>query len=491
MAGPWEKYQRQDAAQGPWTRYQSPATPQAAPQRNPDGTYGQAPEGYMLDPQTGGYTSREGMARNMQPTRAQALATGGGQGVTFGWGDEIAGLIGGDIERERMRATVDASRRDHPGMTLAGEIGGAVAVPGPAMAAATTVPRAAAQGAALGGAAGALYGAGVAEDGEKTSGAIAGGATGALFGAGANAAINVGTRGFRRLFNRSQQRPTVENLRTAKNAAYKAVEDSGEVFTQADMQGLLQRVQREIADVDYVPEVDRQTFAALKRLESAADRDLTIGQLDRIRQDLWRRYQASGRSEQGIMSAIDAIDEMVDGRAGTSALMDAARAANSRFKKAELLEDAFVKAQDQTSATGSGGNILNKYRQAVTNIINNPRQARWFTEDEISVMRQFVHGDVGENILRRIGKLSPSGNGLMLALNLFGAAAGGAPAVAITGLASGAKAIADRGAREGAEGLLQRMATGVNAPQASVSVPMAVNALSGLAGARSTYEEPR
>ena len=42
------------------------------PQRNPDGTYGEPPEGYITDTRTGGMTSRELMAQR-EPTRGEAV----------------------------------------------------------------------------------------------------------------------------------------------------------------------------------------------------------------------------------------------------------------------------------------------------------------------------------------------------------------------------------------------------------------------------------
>jgi hypothetical protein len=282
-------------------------------------------------------------------------------------------------------------------------------------------------------------------------------------------AIQGVSAGFRRLFEASQQRPTIENLRATKTAAYRAVDQADEVFDGPTMQTLAQRARAAADDGTYVEGVDTGIDAALRILERRAGQDTSFSQLDRIRQNLWTRYQ-SNKNQTVILDIIDAIDDVVAARPETSGLVAAARLANSRFKKAELLDNALRRATDQTAATGSGGNILNKYRQAVTSIINNPRQARWFASDEISVMRDFVRGSTSENVLRRAGKLAPTGNGLMLALNL-GAAAVNPMMLGATAGATLAKGVADGMATRNADALIgmvagqmpQRAAPGFNA----------------------------
>jgi len=284
-------------------------------------------------------------------------------------------------------------------------------------------------------------------------------------------AINFGTNKFRAMFQASARKPTVENLRATKSAAYQAVDDAGEVFAPAEVDGLIARVRTALTDGNYVAGVDRQTDAVLALLDRKSGQPLKLGQLDKIRQNLFKRFDAA-KNETGILDAIDAVDDLIMSRGGTNELMSAARLANSRYKKAELLDIAFQRASDQTASTGSSGNILNKYRQAVTSIINNPKQAKWFSPEEIGVMRQFVQGNAAENVLRRVGKLAPGGNGLMLALNL-GAAAVEPMMLGVTAAASAAKATADSMATRNA-GRLMDMVSGQPMPRPA---PRGVNAL--------------
>lgn len=439
----------------------------------------------VLNPQTGQYTSRELLANNMQPGAGQAFLAGASQGVTFGAGDELAGAIGGPFLREKGRAAYDAAKRDRPGMTFAGEAGGALSVPLP-MGKANTLKEAVVTGAKAGAAIGGGYAAAQGSGGalERLGDGLEGAVVGSLFGAAAPLAVNFGTKAYRAMFKATAQRPTIESLRSAKTVAYNAVDQAGETFKPAEMTALADKVKTELAQTNYVAGVDRQTDAVVDLLDRKAPETLTLGQLDKLRQNFWKRYEAA-KNETGILDAIDAIDELIVSRTSTSQLLDAARLANSRYKKAELLDMAFQKAADQTSATGSGGNILNKYRQAVVSIINNPKQAKWFSADEIATMRSFVEGSTAQNVMRRIGKLAPGGNGLMLALNLGGAANFGPGSLAVTAGASAAKAISDGAAERGAQALIGKVGGGTAIPRGPITYPGRVNALAGpMAGQR-------
>jgi hypothetical protein len=270
-------------------------------------------------------------------------------------------------------------------------------------------------------------------------------------------------------YKASVAKPSVDSLRAAKTAAYKAVDEAGETFDVPAMAALRDRVKADLSDGNYVPGVDTQTDAVVSLLDRKADQPMTLGQLDKLRQEMFRRL-AKAPNEVGIRDAIDAVDEMIASNTVSGGLMEAARLANSRYKKVEMLDLAFQKAADQTASTGSGGNILNKFRQAVTSIIDNPKRAKWFSADEIATMRAFVQGTRGENALRLVGKLSPDGNGLMMALNLFGASVTGGMSLGITAAAVGAKALADSGATRASTRLMGKV-SGASAPAAPPRLP--------------------
>jgi hypothetical protein len=268
---------------------------------------------------------------------------------------------------------------------------------------------------------------------------------------GANKTVNA-------FFKRASDRPSLDTLRDAKNAAYSAVDASGLKAPLTAADDMFTRSQAAAASANYVPDVDKQTMAALEMMKNQIGKELTIGELDKLRQGLFNRLK-SAPNEVAIRDMIDIVDDTIQSLPGGGDLMATARIANTRYKKAELFENAFKKAEDQVASTGSGGNVLNKFRQAVTSIINNPKQNRFFTKEELDFMTKFVRGDLPENTLRLIGKLSPSGNGLMMALNV-GAIATNPLMAVLTAGSQAAKSSADIMARGGAEAIQTMAATG-------------------------------
>lgn len=397
--------------------------------------------------------------------KAGTALNNAGESMTLGVvGDEAAAAFDNALGRgsyqERLKFYRDNQEQlgeENPMLSFASQVAPAL-IPGMGgaklVAALTTKLGRVGAGAVLGALSGATYGFAEGEGDARnrldnaTGSAVAGG----LFGASAPKIADTLSGIPRRIsqaFKRSEQRPTIENLRAAKNMAYRAVEEAGEEFSVDEMNGLFNRVSRIFESGNYVEDVDNASRATLRILERNSDKPATIGQLDRIRQGLWSRYN-SAKDQPMILDAIGEIDDLIASRAETSELMTAARAANSRYAKSQLLDDAFTKAEDQTASTGSGGNILNKYRQAVTSIINNPKKSRFFTDEEIDVMRQFVRGTPSENLRRLVGKMSPNGNGLMMTLHAVGGMASGGATLPLMVAGAAAKNSADRAVERGA-----------------------------------------
>lgn len=176
-----------------------------APQRNPDGTYGQVPEGWFLDPTIGAYTSRDGIKANMSTSRGGAAARGAGAGLTFNLDDEAqalgAYLRGGeDLGRfrlEQARAQQELDEEAHPYASMGGQVAGAMAPA--ALSAPLAMGRGIAgtmgRGAVLGAIEGAAHGAGSGEGLEgRAKEAGMGAAVGGTVGAAAPGVIAAGKK---------------------------------------------------------------------------------------------------------------------------------------------------------------------------------------------------------------------------------------------------------------------------------------------------------
>lgn len=196
----------------------------ATAQKNPDGTYGQAPEGMIANPMTGQMTNRDLLGAQTAPTQADAAMGGTMQGLSFRMGDELMGLGGlieggpemGTFRREQARGTLEAQQAAYPWTYGGGEIAGGIATSlggGQALGlqAAPTLAGRAGQGAVMGAAEGALFGFGGGEGvGDRAQDAAWMGGIGGLVGAAAPYAV----QGVRTGFDRAVGGP-VASMRSA------------------------------------------------------------------------------------------------------------------------------------------------------------------------------------------------------------------------------------------------------------------------------------
>lgn len=165
MAGPWEQYQR--------------------PQERPRGVRGPWEE----------FARRESERERMGGL--QAFGSGAADAITFGWGDELQGLLFGDAARDAARQRQERARADQAGWFLGGQVAGSLAGGGVAgigargaLGAARLASTAArvgpmgriGLGALAGGIGGSAYGAGDSSEGNRLQGAADSFLPGAAFG---------------------------------------------------------------------------------------------------------------------------------------------------------------------------------------------------------------------------------------------------------------------------------------------------------------------
>jgi len=217
--------------------------------QNPDGTFGQVPEGMALNPQTGQMEDLRSPANpNIPQGGANALALGVGQGAGFGMLDEavagLSSLAGGDYDYNlgRMREAERRASSEHPVSYYGGMLGGGAAqgvglgsagfLPSvnmvqqgaklPAVALASGV-----EGLALGG----LHGFGA---GEGLEGRLDGAKTGAKWGAAAGVVAPYAARGVENMARRAVS-PFASSAERA--AAVRTLQNEGITLTAGQKTG--------------------------------------------------------------------------------------------------------------------------------------------------------------------------------------------------------------------------------------------------------------
>jgi len=323
--------------------------------------------------------------------------------------------------------------------------------------------------AAASGMAGGVYGFNTGESGERVESAYELAIPSAFFGGGSQVVMNFAApaiQGIGRSFGRRMENfdtnPTVQSAKLLKNDIYQKATNAGVVYDNKAMRDLYNQAKRLVADEgSYDPSVDDQMRAALTLLKSKSEGVSNLIQLEKIRRALFARYKKSNYADQTIRDLVDLVDDTIQNAGtGDATLIKAARLANGRYKKAELIDAAFDKATRSAEAAGSGGNTVNRYKQVINNILNSKKEMRFFNASEEQAMRDFVEFTNEEQLNRIIGKLDPSSGGLMLALGVGGMLADPVTTGVLALTGAGARRGLEETTRQSGEALVTRMATG-------------------------------
>lgn len=414
-------------------------------------------------------------------------------GATLGFADKFASAAGGtSLEDERAKTKAARDRAGVAGMVA--EAGGSLAPAAPIVrgvgaiaGAIPTVTRGlvAAPGAyTRAGAVGATLGAGAAlgNDTDIATGAAIGAGAGVV-GQGAANAIMGGVNRAAGIFNRKPEIPTLDSLKAAAQSAYKASDDAGVIVRPDAVNTLRKRVETTLADESWTPEASPQILGFLRGLGRADGENVTLKGLDKLRSNLQSATIEGGDNTRRIgRLVVGEVDDFLSSvkpndiltgnpKVGMEAL-EKARELWTRQAKGNKVAEAFGAADLRAASTGSGGNLDNATRQNLRRVLEKGRN---WTPDERQALIDVVRGTPGQNTLRLVGKLSPSGNGLMAALGLGATVAN--PAMVAAPLAGMvAKSAADRMTQANVKKLADIIAVG-GSRTAAFGTPNAVQRL--------------
>lgn len=455
------------------------------------------------------------------PGALTASTIGARQGLTFNFGDELmAGLTtpiemaigaykgtdagkgigqrisdayGRGLEQERVLQK--QAQEQNPvaygvgnvagGLTTSGQLlkGGATLLKGSGSAA-SMIGRGAAEGALYGAAAGAGEGEGWEDRANKAaiSGAVGGVTGGALGAAGATLAGR----------NSRAAIPSIDDLRAAKDAAYQAVDNAGVMFTPNAVDRINQKVVTDLTNIGYSPRLQPGAAVVLDEIQKLAGQNVTLTGLDTVRKIAGGAYIPGNKANNSAVSKIiEAIDGVVENPqaadilagnavAAGQTLAEARRLASQVFKQ-EKIADAVTRAERQAASTGSGGNADNATRQKLRAVLE---KGRGWSDAEKQALETAIRGTKVQNTARLVGKLSPSGNGLSMMLNLGAAGASSGASLPLTAVGVGAKAFADRATSGNVKVLdaLVRSGGALPAPQLTAGQRLVLEALTREAG---------
>ena len=367
------------------------------------------------------------------------------QGQTFGWGDEIVGgmtavgdvLTGKSEEasfgelytkyRDSERQKIEEYRKNFPLKALGYEVAGSFATPLAPLTAlkvpslikklSTTKKAMAASGTG-----GLIYGAGASTKDDLSGIAkdsMFGGITASLFGYGLNKAIPVIKKSklgeqAKKWMGIAQDTPRIETLQIAKNAAYALADKSEARFGRLEFSGLYEKALMRAKENNYEEYGEgavKGTLAILKNLRDGSELK-NLSQLDKIRQNIAKKYKANP-DQTALLNIMDEIDNVIKIKSTDFPDLALARIANSKYKKAELFDEAFENVKiDLENATG-GVSELKLYKDAITSILKDKRKMQYFSAEEADYMRKILKGNILDRTFGRTAELSPGVNRLM------------------------------------------------------------------------------
>lgn len=443
-------------------------------------------------------------------SRLEAGLIGARQGVTFGFGDEInAGVRAAgdwmsgkpfgesyDARLEHERGLLDQTRQENPAASLAGEIGGAVMMPGAAMKSGASVGANALRMGAAGAGSGALYGFGSGEGGvgPRAKSAAVGGAVGGAVGAAVPAVVQ-GARSVagarqtgRALDEAAAAAPSIDDLRGQSSALYDAAARRGVKIKDTAFAPLVDDVTAAAREMGADPDLTPRAWAAMRRLDEAAEAggDISWRDMETLRRITSIASTAKDPADRRVAGAItqkvdDFVMNLMDGdvsagsAAGLGDELKEARGLWKQMRTSERLQGAMESAKDAASGYENGLRI--EFRK----LLKDQKFFRSLSEGEQEAIRAVVRGSPVGNMLKRVSRLS-FGHGAQT--NVLGASVGaglgataggmvgGAPGAIVGGaLTAGAGQLAGRGAERSTERLANR-AVGVAARGGITALPV-------------------
>jgi hypothetical protein len=260
--------------------------------------------------------------------------------------------------------------------------------------------------------------------------------------------------------------PTIDQLRSASNAAYKAAEQAGAVFKPAAYDNFFSSLVPDIRKAGFDVNLHPKVSAVLTRLEAEQGKPQTLENLEILRRVTKSATASPEADERRIAGMVqDRLDNFVanagpaDIMAGNAAVavpaLQQARKLWSQASKADTIETLMDRAK-LSAPNFSASGMENAIRIEFKALAKNERKMRLFTDAEQDAIRKVAMGDLPVNALRELGRFgSPGvvGTSLSSGLGLMLGGPIGAVALPVAGRAArvGAEALQTRNARLASE----------------------------------------
>jgi hypothetical protein len=212
--------------------------------------------------------------------------------------------------------------------------------------------------------------------------------------------------------------PTISTLKAEKNSAYDILKSEGTGLTGTQTAYLVQDMKNVLNMDDIIlsakPSVER-ALALVDEVEKSGA--MNLSKFNELQKALGKIYKTAPDAPE-VLSMLKKMDDVLAEGSKDAALMQAAKAANSKYAKARMLDKYFK----QATQNAKKGNLIPKtgeaFQAAATKILNNDKAAAFWSPDELAALKKVADGTIGSKVLATIGKLAPTSNGLTSGMSI-------------------------------------------------------------------------
>jgi len=212
--------------------------------------------------------------------------------------------------------------------------------------------------------------------------------------------------------------PTREAVRAESQNAYQRATQAGVIVSPTSLQNAVGNIAKQVADAGYDPGLHPRVKAVLDRLELEGQQPRTLDELERLRRVASGAAASNERDERRLgkiivgqidnyVNKLDAPDLIAGDKAGINELRTA-RNLWSRNAKADVFEQMVDRAQTTGESVYTQSGYENALRGEFRRLANNQNKLRQFTADEQAEIKQIARGGNLQNMLRLMGKFSPT-----------------------------------------------------------------------------------
>ena len=213
--------------------------------------------------------------------------------------------------------------------------------------------------------------------------------------------------------------PTISTLKAEKNSAYDLLKSDGTGLTGTQTAYLVQDMKSVLNMDDIIlsakPSVER-ALALVDEVEKSGA--MNLSKFNELQKALGKIYKTAPDAPE-VLSMLKKMDDVLAEGSKDAALMQAAKAANSKYAKARMLDKYFT----QATQNAKKGNLIPKtgeaFQAAATRILNNDKAAAFWSPDELNALSKVANGTIGSKVLGTIAKLAPTSNGLASGMSIL------------------------------------------------------------------------